>query len=338
MLTYKPIGNTTKSATIFGLGGTGLSSMYRFTSRKSAFEAMQVAWDAGVRYFDMAPLYGFGLSERLMGDFLRSKPRDEYVLSTKVGRMLRPGNRNLQTDIYAASEMPFHTKYDYTYDGAMRSFEDSLQRLGLDRIDIVYIHDIGVDTHAAEVQPEVFKTAMEGAYKALNKLRSEGVISGIGLGVNEWMVCEKATCYGDFDCFLLAGRFTLLEQTALTSFLPMCLEKNISVVVGGVFNSGLLIDPYQPDPMYNYESAPKEIIERAREIDLICQKYQVPLTAAALQYPLTHPAVCSVLSGCRSGEEVREVIKWLEMDIPPQLWTDLQDLNLIAGELFKKIV
>ncbi|MCB0840132.1 MAG: aldo/keto reductase [Bacteroidetes bacterium] len=331
MLISKPIGKTSQTSTIFGLGGTGVANMYSPTNRKTAFDTMHTAWDLGVRYFDMAPLYGYGLSERRMGDFLRNKPRNEFVLSTKVGRILKPGTRNSQTDIYAASNMPFYVEYDYTYDGAMRSFEDSLQRLGMDKIDILFIHDIGVDTHPPETQPGIFKTAMEGAYKALDKLRSEGVISGIGLGVNEWRVCEKATEYGDFDCFLLAGRFTLLEQTALETFLPMCLEKNISVVVGGVFNSGLLIDPYMPEPMYNYEPAPLEMIERAKTIDAICRKHQVPMTAAALQYPLTHPAVCSVLSGCRSGQEVREVIDWMEMDIPVGLWEELKMESFILS-------
>ena len=170
MLSTRPIGRTGKSSTIFGLGGTGLSSMFSTTSRASAFEAMETAWDRGVRMFDMAPLYGYGLSERRMGDFLRMKPRQDFLLSTKVGRLLKPGIRNLQTDIYAGSTLPFYAEFDYTYDGAMRSFEDSLQRLGMDKIDIVYIHDIGDDTHPPETHPIVFKTAMEGAYKALDKL------------------------------------------------------------------------------------------------------------------------------------------------------------------------
>jgi D-threo-aldose 1-dehydrogenase len=327
-LPTRPIGRTGLAATVFGLGGTGIASMYRPTAHEAATATMAAAWDRGVRLYDTAPLYGYGQSERRLGDFLREKPDGEYVLSTKVGRLLRPGARPPPGDIFK-SPLPFTAAFDYSYDGAMRSFEDSLQRLGLASIDIALIHDVGVDTHGREAQPAIFRTAMDGAYRALSELRRAGLVKAVGLGVNEWHVCVDALGEGDFDVFLLAGRYTLLEQTAIETFLPLCLSRGASVLVGGVFNSGLLIDPFAATLTYDYAAAPPEIVRRARQIQEICAAHGVPLPAAALAFPLRHPAVASVLSGARSPEEVAGILDWMALEIPEALWSDLAAAGLL---------
>lgn len=324
------LGDTSIELTSFGLGGSGIASLYRPTSREDASTAFEKAWEMGVRYFDTAPFYGYGLSERRMGDFLRMHPKEEWALSTKVGRLLKRGAASGAGDNFLSANMPFHAAYDYSYDGAMRSIEDSFQRLGLDKIDIVYIHDIDHETHSDEDQPKYFKEAMNGAYKALEKLRSEGLIQAIGIGVNEWEVCDAALEHGDFDCFLLAGRFTLLEQTALESFLPKCQARNVGIIIGGVFNSGLLVDPSAENATYKYASVLNNIRERALSIQKICHKYQVPLAAAALQYPLKHPAVVNILSGARNGKEVGEIGRWLHWDIPSVLWEELDQEGFVV--------
>lgn len=328
VLTKRPIRSTKLQTTIFGMGGTGIAGMYTAVTEADARAALEMAWARGVRFFDTAPLYGYGLSERRIGDFLREKERDEYVLSTKVGRLLQPGSRNDPNDGFD-SPMPFKVAYDYSYDGAMRSFEDSLQRLGLDHIHVLLIHDIDIYTHGPQAQPEIFRTAMDGAIKALMQLRAEGVVGAIGLGVNEWPVCEATLKYADLDGILLAGRYTLLEQTAIDTFLPICLEKQISIFVGGVFNSGLLIDPYRENTTYNYTTAPPEIVQKARAIADICRQHGVAIQAAALQFPLQHQAVGSVLSGARSAKEVSEIAEWMSQSIPPALWDDLREAGLM---------
>jgi len=331
MLEKKVLGKTSLELTQFGIGATGIAGMYTEVHRLQAMEALELAWTKGVRYFDVAPFYGFGLGERRMGDFLRAQPRDAFVISTKVGRLLRPSNPPPAKERFYRTTMPFVLEFDYSYDGAMRSIEDSLQRLGLNRIDIALIHDIDTLTHGKTAQPIAFQQAMKGAYKALEQLRSEGVISAIGLGVNEWEVCSDALDYGDFDCFLLAGRFTLLEQTPLHTLLPQCLERSVSLIIGGVFNTGLLANPYAENLKYDYGPASAEKIAKAREIATVCKSFGIPLGAAALQYPLRHPAVATVISGARSGKEVSEIIQWMDREIPAALWDKLTALNLIAA-------
>lgn len=331
MFDKRSVGNTSLQSTTFGMGGTGIGNIYTAVTHNDAWAAMEAAWSRGVRFFDTAPFYGYGLSERRLGDFLREKPVDDYVLSTKVGRMLRPGPRNDPEDGFESS-MPFYVEYDYSYDGAMRSFEDSLQRLGLDHIHVALIHDIDVYTHGPETQPKMYATAMDGAYQALAKLRDEGVVSAIGMGLNDSEVCEAALRDADPDCFLLAGRYTLLEQGALDSFLPLCAERNVSIFLGGVFNSGLLVDPYADAVTYNYTAAPQEIIDQARAIADICNQHDVPTAAAALQFPLGHSAISCVLSGARSAREINEIADWLSHPIPDALWSDLRAAGLLHAE------
>ncbi|RKZ54232.1 MAG: aldo/keto reductase [Candidatus Parabeggiatoa sp. nov. 3] len=330
MLEKNILGKTCLELTQFGLGATGIAGMYTEVPRLQAMAALEMAWTKGVRYFDVAPFYGFGLGERRMGDFLRDQPRDRFVISTKVGRLLRPCNPPPITERFYRTTMPFDLEFDYSYDGAMRSVEDSLQRLGLNRIDIALIHDIDTLAHGKTAQPIAFQQAMKGAYKALEQLRSEGVISAIGLGVNEWEVCSDALDHGDFDCFLLAGRFTLLEQIPLHTLLPKCLERSVSLIIGGVFNTGLLANPFAENVMYDYGPASADKIAKAKEIATVCKSFEIPLGAAALQYPLRHPAVATVISGARSGKEVSEIIQWMDMEIPAALWDKLTELNLTA--------
>lgn len=328
MLSKRTVGTSKLSITTFGLGATGLAGMYTEVPRKQAMDTLARAWEKGVRYFDTAPFYGYGLGERRMGDFLRAKPRDSFVLSTKVGRMLAPLHPPPENNRFYRSELPFELKFDYSYDGAMRSIEDSLQRLGLGKIDIALIHDIDRFAHQ-DAQPAIFRQAMEGAYKALHQLRSEGVIDAIGIGVNEWQVCYEALTNGDFDCFLLAGRFTLLDQSALSTLLPECAKRKVSIINGGVFNSGLLANLNAQELTYDYGNAPAEKIAKAKALDIVCKKYNIPLAAAALQFPLQHPAVATILSGARSDKEVTEIMEWLDIKIPDALWKELLALNLI---------
>ena len=288
--------------------------------------------DAGLRYLDTAPYYGFGLSERRVGDVLRNEDRDSFVLSTKVGRLLQPCGRVDENEARHGycSPMPFEPVYDYSYDGIMRSYENSLQRLGLGRIDILYIHDIGRATHGDD-NAGLFRIAMESGYKALDELRSSGQISAFGLGVNEYEVCEEAVEYGDFDCFLLAGRYTLLEQDALDTFLPKCAERNASVVIGGVYNSNILVLGTRSKQRlyYNYETAPAKIIERVRRMETVCDEFQVSLPAAALQFPLAHPAVASVIIGMGKPQRVKHTLELFTSPIPTGFWQALRDKELL---------
>ena len=237
--TKRKFGRTDLDVTAFGYGTAPIGNIFREIDEDTSDGMIQAAWDAGVRYFDTAPMYGHGLSELRTGQSLRWKNRDDFVLSSKVGRILKPARRSEIDFAPWTNAAPFTMHFDYSYDGTMRSFEDSLQRMGLERMDICFIHDIDVFTRGAD-QPRVFIEAMDGAWRALSSLKDQGLVKAIGVGVNEWEVCEAALQSHDFDCFLLAGRYTLLEQTSLDSFLPLCEERGAAVVVGGGFNSGIL--------------------------------------------------------------------------------------------------
>src|SRR5436305_907814 len=288
------IGRTSLEVTVLGLGCATLGGTRIPVARQCAEAIVRAAWDAGVRYVDAAPYYGFGQAERAVGDALRDEPRDEWVLSTKVGRLLRPFPQ-------AAPEpgrkhpLPFGVAYDYSYDGIMRSFEDSLQRLGLARIDILYVHDIGVYQHGREAHPALMCTLRESGYRALEELRGGGAVRAIGIGVNEREVLLEAMDWGQWDAFLLAGRYTLLEQAPLDDLLPRCAAAGTSIVVGGPLNSGILAGR----DTWNYNPAPPEIVAKVKAIAAICDAHSVPLPAAALQFPLAHPAVAAIIPGPR---------------------------------------
>ena len=331
-LPRRKIGMTELEVVTLGLGCASLGNLYRPVSDDQARDTAQCALDAGLRYLDTAPYYGFGLSERRLGDVLRREFRDSFVLSSKVGRLLRPYgavDENRARHGFC-SPMPFEPVYDYSYDGIMRSYEDSLQRLGLGRIDILYIHDIGRATHGDD-NFRLFKIAMESGYRALDELRSSGQITAFGLGVNEYEVCEQALEYGDFDCFLLAGRYTLLEQSALDSFLPKCAERGISVIIGGVYNSNILVlgTRSKQTLYYNYKPATPAIIDRVRRLEMVCDEFQVSLPAAALQFPLACPSVASVIVGMGNPLRITCTLKLFSMDIPTEFWQALHAEGLL---------
>lgn len=326
------IGKCKITASTLGVGTAPLGNMYAQLSDEDVWGCLEAAWDAGVRVFDTAPFYGYGMAEHRLGDFLRTKPRDEYLLSTKTGRVMLPRRNDPPTNDFFLSNYPFNFNFDYSYDGAMRSFEDSLQRLGLDRIDILLIHDTGVPEHG-EDQPKVFQQAMEGAAVAMAKLRDEGVIGAIGMGLNEWEVAQAGLEAFDFDTFLLAGRYTLLEQFSAETFLPLCEQRGIQIMLGGVFNSGLLVADDTASATYNYFPAPQELIDKTLAIKAVCQRHGVPLPAAALQFANAHPAVGVTLFGTRNRHESESATNWMQLAIPAELWAELKAENLLNEEL-----
>ncbi len=328
------IGNGGLSFTELGFGTAPLGNLYRAISEEDAQAILTLAWDSGIRYFDTAPLYGLGLSETRLNRFLRDKPRDDYVLSTKIGRLLHvcpPESRDgfgKWFDVPARNE-----QYNYTYDGVMRSVEFSLERLGIDRIDILYAHDLDVFNHGSqEVLDAKLAELMAGGYKALLKMRDEGVIKAFGAGVNEWQPCQWLTERGDFDLFLLAGRYTLLEQEALESFLPMADDRGIGIVIGGPYNSGILATGPRPGAFYNYDPAPPEILEKVAKIEAVCAAHDTRMVDAAFQFPLHHPAVVSVIPGGQGVAEMEGNLAAARTQIPPALWRDLKDQGLMRAD------
>ena len=314
-------GRTALTVTALGLGSATLGSERAGVSVDEAKEIIAAAWATGVRYIDSAPYYGVGKAERCVGDAMRGVPRDQWVLSTKVGRLLRPRRSAAQP---GDPPMPFEPVYDYSYDGVMRSFEDSLQRLGLARIDILLIHDIGARQHG-DAHPGLMRILRESGYRALESLRAAGSIAAIGIGVNEREVLLEALEWGAWDAFLLAGRYTLLEQAPIEDLLPKCLRLGVSIVVGSPFNTGILAGR----DTWNYKPAPPEIIARVNSIRTVCDSHGVPLLAAALQFPLAHPAVAAILPGPRNVEESEVNSRLLQYPIPSALWTDLRDAELL---------
>ena len=320
----RALGRTSLEVTVFGLGCATMGGHRIPVTREEAEAIARAAWAAGVRYVDTAPYYGFGQAERCVGDALRAVPRDEWVLSTKVGRLLRPQVKATVGEI-PQPPMRFAAAFDYSYDAIMRSFEDSLQRLGLARIDILYVHDIGVMQHGGEKHPEIMRAFREGGYRALEELRRSGIVLAVGIGVNEQEVLLEALGWGDWDAFLLAGRYTLLEQAPLDELLPKCLSSGVSIVVGGPLNSGILAGR----DTWNYKAAPPEVMARVDAIRMVCDSHHVPLAAAALQFPLAHPVVAAIIPGPRSVAEFEANLRLLRYPIPAALWADLRDAKLL---------
>ncbi|ABG30213.1 aldo/keto reductase [Roseobacter denitrificans] len=329
--TRNKFGRVDLEVTAFGFGTAPVGNIFREIDEATSDGMFQAAWDAGVRYYDTAPMYGHGLAELRTGQSLRWKNRDDLVLSSKVGRRLVPARRGDIDFAPWTNAAPFNLEFDYTYDGTMRAFEDSLQRLALERMDICFIHDIDVFTRG-DAQPDVFKQAMDGAWKALAKLRDEGVVSAIGVGVNEWQVCQAALEARDFDCFLLAGRYTLLEQEAQDTFLPMCEARGAAVVVGGGFNSGILATGARAGAKYNYAPAPAEIMARVAKIEAVCADHQVPLPAAALQFVVAHPSIPSFIAGTRTIAQLEQNLKWFRHEIPADFWAELKHEGLLRTD------
>jgi D-threo-aldose 1-dehydrogenase len=286
-----------------GLGTAPLAGLYDAVDDETARSTVDRAWACGIRYFDTAPYYGSGNAELRLGSALRERPRDEAVVSTKVGRLLRPGISEFP------GSPPLEAYFDFSRDGVLRSLEQSLERLQLDRVDVVLVHD--PDEH--------YEEARDGAFAALAELRDQGVVRAIGAGMNQTAMLVRFAREADPDCFLVAGRYTLLDRSAEDELLPLCLERGIAVVVGGVFNSGILAG----GDTYDYAAAPPEIVERARRLREACERHGVPLAAAAVQFPARHPAVTSVLVGCRTPQEVDEDVALASLEVPDALWEEL---------------
>lgn len=324
-------GRVDLNVTAFGFGTAPIGNFLKPIDEATAAAMIERAWNGGVRFFDTAPMYGHGLAELRTGQNLRWKRRDDFVLASKVGRLLSPARRDTISFAPWADAAPFTMRFDYSYDGTMRSVEDSLQRLALERLDMVFIHDIDVFTRGKD-QPEVFAQAMDGAWRALHRLREEKVVKAIGVGVNEWEVCHEALKQRDFDCFLLAGRYTLLEQEALNGFLPLCEERGAAVVVGGGFNSGILATGARPGAKYNYSPAPQPIMDRVARIEAVCRDHGVPLPAAALQFVVAHPAIPCFMAGTRTVEQLDQNLAWFSHPIPAAFWADLKAKGLLRED------
>lgn len=305
-----PLGRTQLQVTKFGLGTAALGWLYSPVDQAGAQATVQRAYESGCAFFDTSPFYGSGLAETRTGAVLSGLLRDSFVLSDKVGYAIYPDTPLPPDDI---AELPPHPGHDFSYDGAFRLVEGSLKRTGLDHIDIMLIHD----------PDDYIEKALQGTYRALLKMKEQGIIKAIGAGMNSSQLLTRLAREAEFDCFLLAGRYTLLDQTALADLLPLATEQGIAIYVGGPFNSGLLADPYASQPTFNYLPALPELIEKARTLDTVCRKYNVPLKAAAIQFPLGHPAVVSVLSGARSVAELEENLAMFRVEIPAELWQDL---------------
>ncbi|MES0200868.1 aldo/keto reductase [Mesorhizobium sp. M0011] len=310
------IGQTALEVTEVSFGGAALGGLYRACSREAAMETLQGAWDAGLRYFDTAPFYGFGLSERRFGDFLRYKPRDSYVLSTKVGRLFRPVSEDQVPDHSYVDPLPFALDYDYSYDGIMRSVEFSYARLGLNRIDILFVHDIGAYTHGVEKTKLHFRDLMDGGLKALEELKRSGVISAYGLGVNEVQICLDVMREAPLDCILLASRYSLLDRSAEAELLPLCRARQTSLVIGGVFNSGILATGPVQGAHFDYRPASHDVLDRVGAMERIAAEGGYPLAAAAFQFPLHEPAVATVLTGTAKLANLTRNLQLLDIDVP----------------------
>ena len=328
---FKAPSGATISFTEMGMGTAPLGNLYRAIPEKDAQSSLEAAWKAGIRYFDTAPFYGLGLAENRLNQFLRGRKRSDYIVSTKVGRLLKVCEPEKRAGIGKFFATPARAEiFDYTYDGIMRSLEFSLERLGLDYVDILYVHDVDTYTHGSEAVRDVHvKTLMGSGYKALQKLRDEKVIKAFGAGINEWQVCEILAAQGDFDLFLLAGRYTLLEQEALNSFLPLCEKRGMGIVLGGAYNSGILATGAKNGAKYNYDPAPKHILDRVRKIEAVCKAHKVKLPEAALRFPVKHPSVVSLILGMVTPKEVSLNVKTLSAQIPKALWKDLKAQGLM---------
>lgn len=316
-----PLGRSGLSVTRLGLGCASIGGLYGDIPDDQAIAVVRRALSLGLNLLDTAPLYGSGKSELRLGQALAGVPRDRYVLSSKVGRVLVPTKRDPQVGAFN-DPAPYQPVFDFSYDGVMRSFEASLNRLGVDRIDILHIHD--PDNHWQE--------AIDGAYPALDELRGEGVIRAVSAGMNQWEMLARFAREGDFDCFLLAGRYSLLDQSALDELLPLCIKKNIGILAGGTYNSGILAKGAHPGATYNYQEAPPEIAAKAKALEAVAARHQVDLRAAASQFVFAHPAITCIIPGTRRPERVQENFDLLSQEIPASFWAELRAEGLVRPD------
>ncbi|MEU8485788.1 aldo/keto reductase [Streptomyces sp. NPDC048641] len=320
----RTLGRSGVDVTELSFGAAAIGNLYTPVADEEARSAVDAAWDAGIRHFDTAPHYGIGLSERRLGEALAGRDRSAYTVSTKAGRLLVPAEESGGDDLEHGFAVPAtHRRvWDFSADGVRRSLEDSLTRLGLDRVDLVYLHD--PDDHGEQ--------AFREAYPALERLRAEGVVGAIGAGMNQAAMLTRFVRDTDVDAVLCAGRYTLLDQGALTELLPEAQARGTSVVVGGVFNSGLLADP-RPGATYDYAVAPSEVLDRACQLQAVAQRHGITLRAAALAFPLGHPAVASVLVGTRSPREVRDTAQQFAVAVPAAFWQEARAEGLLADDV-----
>lgn len=345
------IGRTGLMVSRLGLGGAPLAGLYTGVTEEQAARVVNAYLDHGPGFIDTAPLYGSGVSETRLGAALSERVRvrsgdardgnarvgdgreglasgarngngrNAFVLATKVGRLL-VSDPSRDQDVWSDDLPPIGPVFDYSYDGTLRSLDESLKRLGLDRVDILHIHD--PDNH--------YEEAMKGSYRALVRLREEGVIRAVGVGMNQAKMLARFAEEGDFDCFLCAGRYTLVDHTALKRLLPLCEERDISIIVGGPYNSGILAQGAVKEATFDYRKAPAQIMDRVRRIEAVCARHGTPLKAAALQFPLAHPAVAAVIPGARSPGEVDENVQMAGFEIPSGFWAELREEGLIPEE------
>jgi D-threo-aldose 1-dehydrogenase len=329
----RPLGHSGLAVTCLGLGGAPLGDLYERIPEERALATLQAAYEHGIRLFDTAPLYGYGLSEHRFGHVLRQQPRDSYVLSTKVGRYLIPTAPAKIDRGQWVGGLNMQPQYDYSYDGTMRALEQSFQRLGIERIDIALIHDVDVWTHGSEEAFEQrFRQAVEGAYRALAELRAAGTVKAIGVGVNEIVPSRRFATETDIDAVMLAGRYTLLEQAPLDDLLPLLGRKGVGILLAGPFNSGILASGPIAGAKYNYRSAPPAILQKAESIQAVCARHNVPLAAAAIQFPLGHPVVAAIVPGAVRPEEVVTNIALMAKKIPAELWAELKHEGLLRED------
>jgi D-threo-aldose 1-dehydrogenase len=316
----RALGNTGLKLTELGFGGGAIGGLYRACSREAALETMEAAWTSGMRYFDTAPFYGFGLSERRIGDFLRDKPRLEYVLSSKVGKLLRPVPFDQVPDHGFVKPLPFAVNFDYSYDGIMRSHEFSLARLGLNSVDILYVHDLELPSLGAEGYRRNLRIFLDSGLKALEELKAGRSIRAFGLGVNDVGVCLDVMAHTKLDCLLLAGRYTLLDRLASDELLDLCKSSGTSLIIGGVFNSGILATGAVPGAFFNYGPANDDILSRVRAMEQIAAAGGSSLAGAALQFPLRHPSVTSVLIGTGKPASMTRNVALLDEHLAEDSW------------------
>ena len=328
------IGPNDLKVTSMGFGGAPFGNLFEPIPEEDAAGALHAAHGAGIRYFDTAPLYGYGLSESRYGAGLSGFDRDGIVISSKVGYTLVPLEADAPADEFFVEAPRMKSEFDYSRDAVLRSLDDSLERLQTDHIDIVYIHDPdeGVTLFTPGSDPydaSHFEEVMEMTYPALDELRSQKVIKALGLGMNQWEMLADFAVAGEFDCFLLAGRYTLLEQESLEKLLPLCEERNIRIVIGGPYNSGILATGATEGSYYNYQTPPPEILEKVRSIEAVCARHDVPLPAAALQFPFGHPAIASIIPGSRNVRELESNLQLFQHDIPADFWAELKSESLL---------
>lgn len=329
--TRRPVGQTGLELTALGVGSAPLGGLYADVPTAQALDMLNTAWDLGLRYFDTAPMYGLTRAEHLVGQVLRDKD-GSHVLSTKVGRLmtteragraLPPAPPKNPLDPGWWNGLPFREQFDYSYDGVMRSYDDSQQRLGLDRLDILYVHDIGRVTHGDLHDHHWAALTKGGGFRALQELKAAGNIRGFGLGVNEWEVIRDALEETDLDLCMLAGRYSLLDRDAGETFLPLAQARGVSLVLAGVYNSGILAAPKGGRTKFNYADADPAIIARVEALRGVCDDYGVPLAAAAIRFPLRHPATTCVVIGAKTAAQLKQNVEWFDTDLPDAIWADL---------------